>query len=114
MSQAQALIFSIAVEAVAAFALLRLLRWGGGLRGALAATVGTLVTHPLAWALVLRFEASVGYAATVAAVETGVVVAESLAYRVLVPLGWRRALAASLFANAASTLAALALYRLRA
>jgi hypothetical protein len=39
-----------------------------------------------------------------------VVLAESIAYRVVVPLGWPRALFASLVANASSTAAGLLYY----
>jgi hypothetical protein len=112
MPQAVALVLSIATEAVVAFALIRALRWGRGVHAALAATVGTLITHPIVWALVPRLEPPLGYAGAVALIESGVVLAESVAYRVIVPLGWRRALAASLVANAASTAAGLLYYTL--
>jgi hypothetical protein len=46
----------------------------------------------------------------VALVESGVVLAESVAYRLIVPLPWRRALIASLVANGASTGAGLFYY----
>ena len=49
MTQIQALTVSIAIEAVIAFILVRGLRWGSGMRAALAATVGTLITHPFVW-----------------------------------------------------------------
>jgi hypothetical protein len=110
MTQTVALILSIAIEAVVAFALIRALRWGSGMRAALAAALGTLVTHPFVWALVPRFEPLLGYAGTVALVESGVVLAESVAYRLIVPLVWRRALVASLIANATSTAAGLLYY----
>jgi hypothetical protein len=110
MSQSVALVMSIAIEAVVAFALIRSLRWGREANAALAAALGTLVTHPLVWVLVPRLEAPLGYAGSVALIESGVVLAESLAYRMIVPLAWRRALAASLVANAASTAAGLLYY----
>lgn len=110
MSQTTALIFSIAIEAVVALVLIRALGWGSGLNAALAASVGTLVTHPIVWALIPRIEEPLGYAGSVALVESGVVLAESIAYRLLVPLRWRRALIASLIANGASTAAGLLYY----
>jgi len=110
MSQIQALLFSIAIEAVVAFALIRALRWGGGTRAALSATIGTLITHPVAWPAMLHLMAPLGYWAAVALVESGVVLAESVAYRLIVPLPWRRALIASLVANGASTGAGLFYY----
>ena len=112
MSQTTALVLSIAIEAVVAFALIRALGWGSGLNAALAAALGTLVTHPIAWVLMLRLESPLGYTAAVALVETGVVLAESIAYRLLVKLVWRRSLLASLIANAASTAAGLLYYAL--
>jgi len=112
MTETEALFLSIAIEAAVAFALVRGLGWGGGARAALAATVGTLFTHPFVWHFVPRLEAAFGYAAAVALAETGVVLAESVAYRVILPLRWRRALLASLVANAASTGAGLAYYAL--
>jgi len=112
MPQAVALVTSIAIEAVVAFALIRALRWGRGCNAALAAALGTLVTHPIVWALVPRLEDPLGYAGAVALIESGVVLAESVAYRMIVPLAWQRALAASLVANAASTAAGLLYYAL--
>jgi hypothetical protein len=110
MTQTAALTLSIAIEAVLAFALIRGLRWGGGIRAALAATVGTLITHPLVWYAVPQLEDPISYAGAVALVESGVVLAESIAYRLIVPLSWRRSLLASLIANAASTAAGLLYY----
>jgi hypothetical protein len=112
MSQTTALIMSIAIEAAVAFVLIRALGWGSGLNAALAASLGTLVTHPVVWVLIPRLEGSIGYAGSVALVESGVVLAESIAYRLVVPLMWRRALVASLIANAASTAAGLLYYAL--
>ena len=110
MSQLQALILSVAVEAVIAFALIRGLRWGDGLRAAAAATIGTLFTHPIVWAIVPPLETPLGYATAVALVETGVVLAESMAYRLIVPLPWSQALPASLIANGGSVAAGLLYY----
>jgi|SRR5271170_1103670 len=110
MTQVQALILSIAIEAVIAFALVRGLRWGSGTGAALAATVGTLGTHPLVWQAVPRLEARLGYGLALALIESGVVLAEGVAYRVIVPLTWRQAFAASMVANAASTATGLLYY----
>jgi hypothetical protein len=112
MSQTAALVFSIAVEAVVAFVLIRALGWGSGLNAALAASLGTLVTHPIAWVSIIQLEEPLGYVLSVTLVESGVVLAESVAYRLLVPLRWRRALTASLIANGASTVAGLLYYAL--
>jgi hypothetical protein len=112
MTQAQALILSIAIEAVIAFAMVRGLRWGSGARAALAAAVGTLVTHPFVWHVVPWLEGRLGYGAAVALVESAVILAESVAYRLIVPLSWRHSLVASLIANGASTGAGLFYYAL--
>ncbi|HXP05586.1 MAG TPA: hypothetical protein VN808_15815 [Stellaceae bacterium] len=110
MTQTAALVFSIAIEAAVAFALIRALGWGSGLNAALAASLGTLVTHPFVWYAVPRLDDPIGYAGAVALVESGVVLVESVAYRLIVPLSWRRSLLASLVANAASTAAGLLYY----
>jgi hypothetical protein len=112
VSQTAALILSIAVEAVVAHAAMRLSRWGGGGRAAFAATIATLITHPIVWRTVPSLEPAIGYGFAVVLIEIGVVLAESIAYRIIVPLAWPRALAISLFANAASTAAGLAYYAL--
>jgi hypothetical protein len=112
MPQTLALFLSIAIEAVVAFAAMRMLSWGSGGRAALAATAGTLVTHPLVWHAVPRLEPALGYAAALLLSEVAVVLAESVAYRVLVPVAWPRSLAISLLANLASTGAGLACYAL--
>jgi hypothetical protein len=112
MTQTEALILSLALEAAVAFALVCGLRWGSGARAALAAIVGTLFTHPLVWLSLPRLEVPLGYWWALALVEGGVVLVESLPYRLFVPLRWRRALLASLVANAASTGAGLGYYAL--
>jgi hypothetical protein len=112
MTQTAALTWSIAIEAVIALFLVRGLRWGGGMRAALAATAGTLVTHPVVWHAMPQLEVPLGYGLALALVESGVVLAESVAYRLIVKLAWQRALLASLVANAASTGAGLGYYAL--
>jgi hypothetical protein len=112
MTQTAALALSIAIEAAIAFALIGALGWGSGLNAALAASLGTLITHPIVWLLIPSLEEPIGYAAAVALIESGVVLAESVAYRLIVPLAWRRSLLASLVANTASTAAGLLYYAL--
>lgn len=115
MSQSTALLLSLVTEALTALALVR--AWGEGwaraARAALAAVLATLLTHPLAWAAMLGLMDEIGYAAAVALVEAAVVLMESLAYRLLVPLPGGRALLASLVANGASAGLGLLLYALR-
>ena len=54
MSQSRALLLSMATEAAVACALIAALRWGSSARAALAAIVGTLATHGLAWWAILE------------------------------------------------------------
>jgi hypothetical protein len=112
MTELQALLLSIVIEAAVAAALVGALRWGSPLRAAFAASLATLMTHWFAWHGVLWLEAPLGYRAAVLIVESAVVVCESFVYLAIVPLPPRRAFIASLIANAASTAAGLTLYAL--
>lgn len=112
MNQITALILSVLIEAVIAAALVTLWRAGDARRAALAATLATLVTHWAAWWGVSSLEGSLGYLPAVVVVEACVVLAESVAYRLIVPLRLPRALVVSLVANAASAGVGLALYAL--
>ena len=84
------------------------------MRGIAAAALATVVTHPAAWWSFKALEPAIGYWETVAAVELLVCLAEAPAYRLLVPLRWPAAVAVSVAANAASMLAGLLYYALRA
>src|SRR5215467_11729894 len=110
MDQLSALAASIAVEGLTAAVLL--VRLGGAklLRGVLAAALATLATHPVAWPGITALEPVAGYWPAVLLVEALVCLAEAVAYRLLVPLSWPAALAVSVAANAASTLAGLLYY----
>lgn len=110
MDQSAALIFSIGIEAATAAGLLRLLGWAAPWRGVAAAALATLVTHPVVWWSVPVLEPSTGYWPAVLAVEALVCLAESVVYRFLLPLAWPKALAVSVMANAASTIAGLLYY----
>jgi hypothetical protein len=110
MDQSTALAASILIEGVTVAILLARLGFRKVLRGVAAAALATLATHPVAWWSTKTFEPALGYWATVAAVEALVCLAESVAYRLLVPLRWLPALAVSVAANAASTLAGLLYY----
>lgn len=109
MTQLQAMLLSLASEAVVAAALACGLRLRT-LPAALAAVAGTLVTHPLLWLVFGRVDAAIGYWPAVAALEAAVVVVESAAYRLLLRCRWRVALLVSLTANAASTVLGLVIY----
>ncbi len=108
--QSLAMLASLALEAMVAAALLRAAGWGRPWRGALAAVAGTLVSHPFAWAGISLGMAPLGYWPAVLGVEALVVLAEASAYRLLVPMPWRRAVLAALLANALSSAAGLGWY----
>jgi hypothetical protein len=112
VSQSAALLLSIMIEIVVAATLTGMARWGPAQRAALAAALATLATHWAVWCSVLWLMPWFGYWPAVVLVEACVVAAEAVAYRLIVPLGWRRALAVSLAANAASACIGLTLYGL--
>ena len=97
-----ALLLSIAIEATVGAVFVTALDWGSGLRTALAAALGTLATHWLAWWCMLELIEPLGYATAFVTVEAGVVGAETIVFRALVPLPIGRALMTSLAVNAAS------------
>src|SRR5437588_1866874 len=102
MTQLTALLLSIASESTIAWMLVAACGWSTPWRAALAATLGTVVTHWAAWWSMLWLMESLNYAVTVLIVEAAVVLLESLAYRWIAFLSWKRALSASLVANATS------------
>lgn len=102
MDQATALLVSIAVEAIVAASVLALSGWGAPWRGVAAALAATLLTHPAVWWSFPEIELSTSYRTAFAVTEALVVLVEMLAYRLILPLGWWRALALSFIANAAS------------
>ena len=113
MSQPLALLLSILIEAAVAAGLVAALRWAPAWRAALAAAAGTLVTHWAVWAGMPPLTAAIGYWWALPVVEGLVVLAETLAYRLVARLSWPRALLVSFLANAASTAAGLLIWWLR-
>lgn len=111
MTEIQALLLSIAIEAPAAWAAARLTGWTG--RGAAhvagAMAVATAVTHPQLWAAALLLYPHAPVALVVIALETLVVVAEGLLVAWIAGLRIGRALTISLLANALSLLVGLLL-----
>jgi hypothetical protein len=112
VTETTALLLSIAVEAAAAALLMRAWQHGNAARAALAAATATLLTHGAVWTGVPVLAEALGYGPAVLLAELAVVAAEAPAYRLIVPLAWRDAAAASLVANATSTGFGLALYAL--
>jgi len=102
MDQGTALLVSCAVEAVVAASVLGLSGWGQPLRGFATAVAATLMTHPVVWWVFPEIEMRTSYWTALALVELLVVLAETLAYRLILPTDGPRALALSLVANAAS------------
>lgn len=127
MDQIVAMVFSVAVEMPAAliaclalhrpladFLSLRTVRAamahpGARVAGlaAVAAGLGTLVTHAIVWYGVLHMYPSVGYWPAVIVGEAFAVLGEWPVYIFLAGLAWRRALAVSLAANCTSFLSGL-------
>jgi hypothetical protein len=96
------LLLSLAVEAPAAALFVVVCGWGSARRAAGAAILGTLATHWLAWRLAVTLIEAPAYPLLFVAIEASVVLLESIAYRLVVPLKLPRALMTSLVANGAS------------
>jgi hypothetical protein len=112
MTQPLALLLSIVSESIVAYALIWACGWGSPWRAALAATLGTLVTHWAAWWSIIGLTSVIDYASAVSFVESVVVLVEAIGYWLIVPLPLGRALLASLAANGASTAFSLTVYAL--
>ena len=117
--QAAAFAITLACEAPAGAALTVLAmsssrsKARAALLGAVAAVVGSCVTHPLLWwANEAWAKTGNGWAWKIALLETAAALVESAAYVVVGELGVRRALAVSFAVNAWSFGAGLALYAL--
>jgi hypothetical protein len=110
LSQLEAYALTLAIEGAAAFLLAPYL----GMKrrpAALAAIVGSALSHPVFWSAALGLTPLLGRL-TVPLLEGVVVAGESLAYRGLATTSWRKALALSLLANLASYLTGLVLAEL--
>lgn len=110
LPQSVAFVLSLAIEAIAAALLLRATRWASAWRGALAALVGTGVTHPFVWWGVTTFEEIAGYWPAVATAELFAVAVETVVWRLIAVSGWLRALICAAIANALSFAFGLAIY----
>ncbi len=109
MTQAQAMLLSMAVEAAAAYGVVAWRRWPG--RGpafaALAIMVATAITHPLLWNAALWLYDRASFAAGAIIAETAVVLAEAAIIAWIARLSPRHALVVSVLGNAASVAAGL-------
>jgi hypothetical protein len=100
------LIVAIVVEALVSFLLIWGRGWGSAARAVVASVIGTVVTHPVAWSIVLsNARPRYGNPPMALAAEAAAILVASIAYRLIVPLVWRRALFASLLANIGSVAA---------
>lgn len=100
MTQTDAFALTLIIEVMAALALAPLLRLPAA-ACALAAVLGSSLTHPLLWAVFGDVHAALGALAT-PVLEVGVICAETPVYRWLCGCRWSDAALASLLVNAAS------------
>jgi hypothetical protein len=113
MTELEASLLSIAIEAPTALVLVRYaVRAGPGAaaRAAAAAVAGTLVSHPFAWAGNAALGRSVPWPVTAAIVEAAVILAEAVVYAAVARLRPWPALAVSAAANVASFGVGLAIW----
>jgi hypothetical protein len=106
MSEAEALLISMAIEGPIAFAIVALARWPsrGAAHAGLASMVATAVTHPQMWALAIWSFGRFPYGPAILTIEALVVVVEAALIAWMAQLTLRRAGLVSLVANAASFL----------
>jgi len=102
MTQPFAMLVSIAVEAATAAALIVALGWGNAVRAAASAALGTVLTHWFAWHWSPVLMTAIGAVPGFIAAEAAVTIVEAVVYRLVVPLGFGRALVLSLAANGSS------------
>lgn len=104
MSEFEALLLSVMIEAPIAWLIVRWRAWPcrGANHAALAAAFATACTHPQLWAGVNAFTPDIGYVPTVALGEIAVVVVEAGIIGWVVMLPPARALLLSLATNSAS------------
>jgi hypothetical protein len=106
MSEAEALLISMAIEGPVAFVLVTLARWPsrGALHVGAASMVATAVTHPQMWTLAIWSFGRFAYWPAILSIEALVVVVEAALIAWMARLTPARAGAVSLVANSASFL----------
>jgi len=109
MSEAEALLISMAIEGPIAFVLVTLARWPsrGALHAGAASMVATAVTHPQMWSLAIWSYGRFPYWPAILSIEALVVVVEAALIAWMAELTPARAGAVSLVANSASFLIGL-------
>ena len=112
MTEFEAMLLSVAIEAPIAFAITAITRWPsrGPLNAAIAISLATAVTHPQLWTAALWLYPRIGYWPTAGVTETAVAVVEAAIVAWATALSPARALVLSVVANSASTLVGLLLF----
>jgi hypothetical protein len=112
MTEFEAMLLSVAIEAPLAFIVVSVARWPcrGPLHAAIAVSLATAVTHPQLWTAALWLYPRFGYWSTVVCAEALVVLVEAAIIAWATGLSSVRALVVSGIANGASTLIGLALF----
>jgi hypothetical protein len=106
-----ALVISIGLES------LFVICWGGFYRRdwkllTIAATIGTLITHPILWQLFIRLSPYLSFNIRSIFLELLVALFEGIIYRMVTGYNWKTCLALSLSANLCSYSVGLAIARL--
>ena len=109
MTEFEALLLSVAIEAPVAYLIARLARWPsrGDLHIAAASAAATAITHPQLWAAALWGYWHFPYWLTVFTLESAVVLTEGLLIAWMAALRIDRAMLVSLIANSASAFVGL-------
>jgi hypothetical protein len=111
-SESIALIISIAIESlfVACWGRLYRLNWRSMV---IAATGGTLVTHPFLWQIFIALPSSLSFTDRSLLLEPPVAIVESIIYRLVTGYSWQLCVALSIGANLASYTCGILLLRLQ-
>jgi hypothetical protein len=104
MDQINAMLLSMASEALAAGTIGLLASRQVSMLAAVAAILGTMLTHPFVWHGALQLYEIMDYWPAFAIVETFAIVCETLSYRLITEVSWPRAFGFSFAANWASIL----------
>lgn len=115
MSQWQAFLVSISIEAVVAYIFSYIInkeKKSRHFRCALTAIFSTAVTHPFAWCFNAYIFITIPFVYRAFIIETFVIITESFTYRLVTDLGWWRSLLLSIVANVFSFGLGLVIYAL--
>lgn len=112
MTEFEAMLLSVAIEAPIAFVIVAITRWPGRgpLNAAIAISLATAVTHPQLWTAALWLYPRIGHWLTAGVTEAVVAVVEAAIVIWVTALSPMRAFMVSVAANGASTLVGLLLF----